>query len=222
MPELTGNDIIFCDFDGTISRSDVLNKVFTEFGDSKVQKLEEDFRAGKIDDRETLTRKWRRIELDYQEFRNFILKKVKLDPYFARFYGKVKEKGIDFVVLSGGFVNYIELLFVHHNIGQEMPVYGNKLEFRGEQVIPHFLHQIESCHQSFGVCGSCKWQVIQDMEVENKNVIYIGDGLTDRCPAEKADILLVKKGEMLQDYCEEQGIDYFSFEDFSDVEDYLF
>lgn len=214
--------MIFCDFDGTISQNDVLNKIFSKFGGPEVQKLEEKFKSGELDDRETLTRKWKRVKLDYQKFRDFIIREVKLDPYFKDFLELVSEKNIDFSILSGGFLNYIELLLAHNNITRGIPIYGNRLQFDGERVTPVFLHDIDSCHQSFGVCGSCKWKIIKDQAPEQKKVIYIGDGLTDRCPAEEVDELLVKRGKLLEEYCQKQGLNYHSFGDFSDIIKYVF
>ena len=209
--------IVFCDFDGTISEEDVLDKVFNHFGDEEVHKLEEKFKQGVIDDKETLIKKWQRISLSEKKFKDFIFEQVRLDPFFDQFYNLLKKQGIKLIIVSGGFNNYIKLLLKDLGLTREVEVFGNYLEFKNGLVIPHFLHDIDSCHQHFGVCGSCKYQVLNKYKTSGKKYLYIGDGLTDRCPAEEADLVLAKKGELLEEYCQQNEISYFSFANFKEV-----
>jgi 2-hydroxy-3-keto-5-methylthiopentenyl-1-phosphate phosphatase len=46
--------------------------------------------------------------------------------------------------------------------------------------------------------------------------VYVGNGYSDRCPAEHADVVLAK-GELL-DHCRSQGIEHIAFDNFRDVE----
>lgn len=224
MPALSygKNTAVYSDFDGTISRSDVLVKIFDEFGNKKVRQLEKDFVSGNISDREALLKKWEQIELTCQDFEDFVLSEIEIDPYFKKVVDEILAREIDFSIISGGFVNYIRLLLKYNNIKINFPVYGSRLEFSAGNVIPNFLHNIDSCHQSFGVCGTCKWKIIKKNINEEQKLIYIGDGLTDRCPAEEADIIIVRSNSLLEEYCTQNNLDFYSFNDFADVERLLF
>ena len=47
-------------------------------------------------------------------------------------------------------------------------------------------------------------------------VVYIGNGLSDRCPSKYADLVFAK-GELL-DYCREEGVESTQFQNFRDIE----
>ncbi len=209
--------VVFCDFDGTISKTDVVDSLFTNFGDEITDKLEEDFRAGIIDDKETLQKKFARIKLYEKQFVEFIRGNIELDEFFKEFYLFTKQIGIEYNIISGGFRNYIDILLKKEGIKEDITVFANQLIFSGERVIPEFLHDIEECHQPFGVCGSCKWEIIKKYKDRGKNIIYIGDSLTDRCPAEEAAYLFAKKDKLLEHYCLENNLDFFPFNNFCDI-----
>jgi 2-hydroxy-3-keto-5-methylthiopentenyl-1-phosphate phosphatase len=46
--------------------------------------------------------------------------------------------------------------------------------------------------------------------------VYVGDGLSDRCPSENADLVFAK-GDLLA-HCREKHIDCIEFRNFRDVE----
>ena len=55
-----------------------------------------------------------------------------------------------------------------------------------------------------------------NLKKEYDKVIYIGDGVSDFCVANKADILYAKS--KLSDYCKNKGINYIPYETFKDVD----
>jgi 2-hydroxy-3-keto-5-methylthiopentenyl-1-phosphate phosphatase len=46
-------------------------------------------------------------------------------------------------------------------------------------------------------------------------IVYIGDGLSDRCGVEKSDIVFAK--DDLKTFCIENKIDFYEFENFEDI-----
>jgi len=78
-----------------------------------------------------------------------------------------------------------------------------------------------SCKRAGGVCGNCKRLSIHAIRQKtDKKIIYIGDGMTDVCVVEGVDVLFAKG--YLADYCKSNRISYIPFEQFRDVEAYLF
>ncbi|MFW6006622.1 MAG: MtnX-like HAD-IB family phosphatase [Bacillota bacterium] len=216
--------IIISDFDGTISRQDVNDTIHMHFGDEKTVEIEEQFARGDIGCYDSLSFHYDRLKLSQSEFEEFVKNNIGIDSYFKDFYRHfIKENNLEIVIVSGGFVNYINILFAKNNIKFEEPIYANELKFKNNDIEVEFLHNIkkEECHQDFGVCGNCKYKIIKKYKKKKKPLIYIGDGLTDRCPAFEVDWILAKKNKSLEKYCEKNDLDYFSFTDFKEVKNIL-
>jgi 2-hydroxy-3-keto-5-methylthiopentenyl-1-phosphate phosphatase len=50
---------------------------------------------------------------------------------------------------------------------------------------------------------------------ENENVVYVGDGYSDRCAAQAANRIFARDG--LAAYLDEQGVAYERYDDFFDI-----
>ena len=114
-------------------------------------------------------------------------------------------------------MNYIKPLFNKNNIKIYFKIHANRLNFDVKNISTSFLHDVKNCHQKFGICGNCKYKIAQDYKNMFDQVIYIGDGLTDRCVADLADVLYVKSESNLEQYCRENNIKYTSFASFLDL-----
>lgn len=53
------------------------------------------------------------------------------------------------------------------------------------------------------------------MSPEHESIVYIGNGTSDCCPAQRSDIVFAK--QRLAKFCEEQNIPYHHFHSFSDI-----
>ena len=54
------------------------------------------------------------------------------------------------------------------------------------------------------------------MSGDDDIIVYVGDGISDRCPVRYADIVFAKHG--LVPYCQEQNISYHDYSHFGDVQ----
>jgi 2-hydroxy-3-keto-5-methylthiopentenyl-1-phosphate phosphatase len=69
--------------------------------------------------------------------------------------------------------------------------------------------------QTCDSCGeSCKRSIVRELADEDE-LVYVGDGFSDRCAAEASDLVFATRG--LADYLDERGISYERFDDFHDV-----
>jgi len=209
--------IILSDFDGTISLDDVNDKLFSLYGDEVSEQIDKDYYNGEISDKEALLKQYQRIRLSKEEFFNFIDTTIKVDKYFYSFYKKLKDKRIAFAIVSGGFSNYIEYLIEREGVPFNDKIYANTLYFDKKRLIPILNHDISSCHQSFGVCGNCKHRIVIELKKEYEKIIYIGDGLTDRCVVNEVDYIFAKTGRPLESFCDNEGLSYIPYESFNDL-----
>lgn len=210
---------VISDFDGTISQQDTNDLLFKTFGNSNNEYIERLFIEGKIGTREGMLRHFGELMLSEDEYTSFILNNVEIDNGFNAFYTRVKECKIPLIIVSAGFVNAILPLLNRENI-RHLQVYANRLIFRKKKIEIDFVHDIDKCGSGFGPCGNCKLKYLEKFKKAGKRVVFIGDGLTDRCIAGKADIVFAKNA--LAEYCSYKGIPYFRYRNFHDINGRLF
>ena len=212
------NYVIVADFDGTITREDSNALLVEYFGNSKNAQIEDDFISGVISNREAFYQHFESMHITLEEYLEFIRLNINIDPGFDEFLKRVHMHGVPFLILSGGYHQAVECVLGEKRL-QGVKVFANDLS--GEPYItPQFESTIPDCIKSFGPCGNCKRDCLKGIRHESKRkILYIGDGLTDRCAVEEADILFAKSS--LAAYCDAQGISYIHFDDFSNITNYL-
>lgn len=210
---------IISDFDGTISTQDSNDMLFKILGNTENERIEHLYKTGSIGTREGFQQHFEALELSEDEYSEFILNYIKIDSYFKKFYKKANEMEIPFFVVSGGFRNAISLLLKREGI-EDLTVYANELITINNRLTVKFAYDNENCKSEFGVCGNCKVRLLKTFRAMNKKIIFIGDGLTDRCAAEQADIVFAKNE--LAEYCTSNGVNYILYDSFKDIYGFLF
>lgn len=214
-----GKYVIVSDFDGTISLLDSNDLLFKVLGNDENQKIERMYKSGEIGTKEGFLNHFNALKIDEDTYTKFVLEHIEIDKSFKKFYNRVKEKRIPFIIVSGGFINTISIVFQKYGI-QDLPVYANRLVAANGKLTVKFAYENSDCKSEFGVCGNCKLKYMEIMKDINKKVIYIGDGLTDRCAIKAADIVFAK--DVLAEYCSNLGIEYIRYESFDDIYSVLF
>jgi len=205
---------IISDFDGTISRRDVGHHFFGTFIPDRARWLEllDQWRLGAISSRECLERELALVRADQEDLDTF-LGNEGLDPYFKDFVDFCDRRAIDILVASDGLDYYIDRLLMRFGLGY--------LEFKANTLVlaDGALTGIEFPYYNkldCTRCGNCKRFHLENIKRQGCLAVYVGNGYSDRCPAEHADIVLAK-GELLE-HCRAQGIAHIPFENFRDVE----
>jgi len=206
---------IFVDFDGTITKSDLGNEVFRELiGNELFVKLHNQFLQNEI----SIKTYWRLIcdgitELNYEKLKNsidLITLKYEIDDYFIKFIDILKSNNIEITIISDGFEEYIKPILQKYNLN--LNYYSNKLVNINNKITPLFQFQKEGCEC---LSASCKKMNLLKNTFEEDLVIYIGDGLSDFCPAEHSDIVFAKG--KLSKYCNQNNIPHYNFKTFFEI-----
>jgi len=208
---------IICDFDGTVSVRDVNNSIFHDFGNNETEAIENDYMNSRIGIRESLEAQYRIIGISEETFNNYVLENMEIDPAFFDLVDLAKNKKMQLSIISGGFINYIKILFNKHKRELNIPVYANELVVEKGILVPKY-GCVPDCDKHYGPCGICKRQRILDYKKDYK-VIYVGDGFTDRCAAENSDAVFAK--DNLAIYCKQNGIKHIGYNSFVDVNGYI-
>jgi 2,3-diketo-5-methylthio-1-phosphopentane phosphatase len=203
---------ILCDFDGTVASDDVGNMLFKRFNtNGGTDDIVERWHRGEISSRECLEREAEMARAPRRDLDKFILER-KLDPYFKDFHDFAKKRGMEVVIMSDGLDYYIETMLVRNGLG-EIDFFANSLQIEGDRLkvgFPYF--NLLECED----CGCCKTHHLYRYREDGYYIIYVGDGKSDCCPCETADLVFAK-GKLLK-FCQEKGIDHIRFRNFRDVE----
>jgi len=207
--------VILCDFDGTISKQDVSDTIFTVWLGEKWAEIDKEWHDEKISMVELYEKCWSLIgaEAGEAELYEFI-DRVEIDPYFDGFVHECRGSEVPVYLVSDGFDLYIERIMGRHGLSG-LTHYSNHLFFDKGRPVPEFNNSHPDCIQ----CANCKKFVIDKKRGDSDYVIYIGNGLSDRCAAEHADLVFAK--DSLLKHCKEKGIPCVPYRDFSEITDYL-
>lgn len=206
--------IVFSDFDGTISTRDVGNRLFHHFSNGKSEEAVARWKLNEIDSRECLLLEAASMR-DITEVELFeYIDSFEIDRSFIYFVAYLNRKGIPLYLLSDGLDIYINRLLKKYEIGG-LNVFANSarlVEGRFEFEFPYF-------DKSCGGCANCKGYHIRNLRQSESKAVYIGDGKSDVCALDEADIVFAK--DYLADYCREHKIEFLPFNNFSAISEVL-
>lgn len=137
-----------------------------------------------------------------------------LRPGFPEFVRYLKDKPVDLRIVSDGFSGYIRPVLDENEL--DVPFHANTIEITDEGTLSvDFQNGRESCT----ACASCKCAHIISTSSDDDTIVYIGDGYSDVCPVEIADVVFAR--DTLLRTCGEKGIPHHPFNDFFQVRDIL-
>ena len=201
---------IFTDFDGTISISDVGDRLFKKFADPTWKNILQDWYDGKIGSKEYYVKCCKIIEMTDQQLNDFC-ETQKIDSTFKDFAAYCYSNNYPLTVLSDGMDNYIKKILSNNGL-KHLKIYANKFVFLNDKkVAAKFPYFEKGCLK----CANCKGAHIKEYRKDGETVVFIGDGLSDLCAIPEADIIFAK--DDLKLYCEKNSIPFFNFNNFKDV-----
>lgn len=209
---MSGRTAFLCDFDGTISPRDIgaaFVKRFSNGRDAERRALFERWMSGTMGHRELTLAECAIVTAREDEARDFA-RTFELDPHFAPFARAAIARGDRVMVVSEGFEFYVADHLARAGL-DGVPFAANRLVFDRGRVTPEFPHAAGGC----GECGNCKAQHVRRLAAAGFRTVLVGDGLSDRCGARAADVVLAR-GSLLE-WCEREGIPATPFGSFADV-----
>ena len=211
---------IFVDFDGTITTHDVGNALFREFGGVACDAFIAEYHAEKISAQECFRREAAAAGSILPANLNALLDRQTIDPGFRNFGDFCKLRGIEPHIVSDGLDYYIDRVLRAHGI-QDVSYVANVLSLESagadgrSSLSVSFPHSDGVCDR----CACCKRNFMLMHSGDDDIIVFIGEGYSDRCPVQYADIVFAK--EDLQTFCQRENISYYLYASFDDVTDRL-
>jgi 2-hydroxy-3-keto-5-methylthiopentenyl-1-phosphate phosphatase len=198
------------DFDGTITQEDVLDEIARTFGDDEVyREVDEALDRNGITLHEVLRREFEPVRASLGEVIEWVHANASIRQGFRELVELARERGWRVVVVSSGFRQLIEPMLERAGI-EGLELVSNEVDPDPEGWRITFFDE-SRCE----ICGeACKWTTVRSV-VDGGEVVYVGDGYSDRCAAEDADLVFARRG--LAAYLTERGVPYEPFEDFFQI-----
>ena len=191
---------VVLDWDGTVTETDGLHLVLLEFGDEGVYEAHEARLGRQLTLHEVIAGEFRTVRAPLEEVAAWLVEHARLRDGFAEF-----ARAYDPLVVSSGFHELIEPILERE--GVELDVVANRLDPRGDGWRVLFRND-EPCP----VCREpCKRADVAGID----EVVYVGDGFSDRCISLAASRVFARDG--LAEYLAGRGAAFEPFTDFVDL-----
>ena len=206
--------LIACDFDGTVTRQDTLVEILNRFGAPGWRQIQDRVVAGDLSIREGLQAEMGSVRASPEELQQLLASRIQLEPSFPGFFSRMQAKGIPVVVVSGGFDLCVETVMARAGLWP-IPFLANRLCRSNGSWTVDFPYPSLTCTE----CGHCKGDPIRTWRAQGYTTVFVGNGVTDRCGAQTADLTFAK--DELQSWCRSQNIPSIAYQTFTDVQQEL-
>lgn len=199
--------VLVVDFDGTITEEDSLDTIAEHFGDPAVyHEVEDGLLGGQITLRECIEREFDPVKAPLEEVAAWVLEHARVRAGFRELVEEVRRDGGRVLVLSSGFEELIRPVLEREGVVVD-ELLANRIDPRpdGWRVI----------WRDEAICAECGQACKRAAVPMVGDVVYVGDGYSDRCAAQAADRVFAIKG--LARYLDSVGAPYEPFQDFFDV-----
>jgi len=205
---------VFIDFDNTITCGDVLDGIIEKFAvDDRWRALEADWVAGRIGARACLQGQMGVLRASWPALVQH-LDGIRLDPGFAALRDLLRRERVELTVVSDNFDLFVGHILRQRGLG-DVAYRANHLEIAADRLLPSFPFGNPDCPD----CAHCKKIHFLPPHRDARQVIFIGDGRSDICPARNADIVFAKTG--LLSYLQHEGIPCLAYDGLTGVVDAL-
>jgi 2-hydroxy-3-keto-5-methylthiopentenyl-1-phosphate phosphatase len=192
---------LILDWDGTATVDDTLIVALREFGDWQVYlDAAAALRRGEITLHEEIRRDAESIRAPIDEVVAWLRENLELRPGFHELAEAYRP-----LIVSSNFRQLIEPILERE--GVELEVRANNVEWNAAGWLATF--------RNGDACATCGEPCKRADLPTNGEVVYVGDGYSDRCAAQAADRIFAR--DSLAHYLDEQAVAYEPFGDLFDV-----
>jgi 2,3-diketo-5-methylthio-1-phosphopentane phosphatase len=204
------------DFDGTITEQDVGDKVVERFAspgwEEGVRRLVRgEWSVGKL-------QRWEAARLPAHRLRemvDFALRTARIRPGLRELVDFANARSFHIEVASAGFDFYVNAVLEREGFTDlEVVVPRFTFDEAGDPPLNprlRFPSGVATCER----VGLCKCDRLWRLQRERRLAVFVGDGISDQCPAGEADLLFARGS--LARHCAAHGIGYVPYDDFFDV-----
>ncbi|MFH1141038.1 MAG: MtnX-like HAD-IB family phosphatase [Chloroflexota bacterium] len=204
------NIAVLCDFDDTVAQGNVAHLLLDRFGDGSWRELRRRYLEGTLPPEEYFERPFSAMKASQQEMAAHVRARGRLADGFVQLAEYCRCQGVELGIVTLSLDFSVRALLEQQGLGW-LPVYAVGTRFTEKGIQFDFPYAAKEC-RSWGIC---KCSVVERYHQKGQQVVYIGDGRNDLCPAKRADIVFAR-GELLE-LCRQEGLACRELRDFQDV-----
>jgi len=184
--------IFFSDFDGTITERDVIESIMSNFAPSEWKNIHNSLMRGDLDIDVGIRMMFNLIPAEKEdEIKKWVKSNIRIREGFGELLNFLEDRGIPFVILSGGVDFYIYPI-IEKYLSKIKKIYSNRLFINEGKLDVKFNYRCgKRCRRN---CGICKPYIIQNHYKSYKIKMYAGDGITDLDACQDNDIIFSTGG----------------------------
>lgn len=212
---------VICDFDETTAVENVAHLILSQSpGANSWEDLRSQSQAKDISFREYQEESFRKAGMGLEQMRDLVRQRATLRGHFKELSQLCQSHNIPLAIVTVGLDFYVDALLDREGLG-DVPRYSASTSFSADGIEFQYPH----CWDGTGAAsqeectrwGTCKCSVVTMYKRKGHSVIYVGDGVSDYCPASIADFVFARS--LLAQVCKDNGIRHSEFENFKDVVD---
>ena len=213
----TGVVLILCDFDGTVTERDTNSFLAQAFAPEAFDQVEHKLATRELTLREVLAAEIGGMTAGHDVIVNAAVAGIPLRQGFRRFVDEARRRGDVFILLSAGFRQVIEPILANAGFAGEIELVANDVDFTPAGGVVTW-RELPVCAMCDEECKRGDVQRLRELHPD-REVVYIGDGFSDRCGAESADRIFARGS--LAEYLDGLSVSYRHFDDFHSIADEL-
>ncbi|MDA1216147.1 MAG: MtnX-like HAD-IB family phosphatase [Chloroflexi bacterium] len=213
--------IILCDFDDTAAEQNVATLLMDRFtpldsfgAELDWQKMHQQFLTRDLTLKEYQEAAFSGLHLNRDQQTEYVRRQAKLRAGFKELAAFCLEHNIHLAINSYGLDFYVEALLIEHGL-KHIPFYSAETAISPKGTTFSYRFSREGCE----AWGNCKCRVVEGYQAQGHQVIYAGDGISDTCPAAKADFVFARSS--LLEFCKNWNVEHQELTDFRDMVTYL-
>ena len=205
---------VFCDFDGTISESDLIVSIARAFAPAAAAAVLPAVAAGALTVRAAVDAMIGAVPAAaFGRVRAFALAAVKIRPGFPEFVSLCADRGWPLFVVSGGFDFFVEPALAPY--AGRLECFTNRVGERDGRLRVVWPHPCDELCANRGGCGLCKPALLRRLAPPGALRVLVGDGVTDLPAARAADFIFAR--DRLLAECRRLGLAHAPFDTFCDI-----
>jgi len=204
--------IFLIDFDITISNKDSTDVLLETHQPEFKQELRKKYRAGEYSIREFIKYGLGSLNITKEQYIQTLQENVTIDETFIDFV----KSGAEFKIVSAGARINVQGTLSKYGINlSDSEVISNDLKFSG--IDKNEITVENPFLDKEGYYGVDKKEAVENYKKKGYKTYFVGDGPSDYKALEVADFAFVRKGTRAVKFCEENGIEFFEFDNFNEI-----
>jgi 2,3-diketo-5-methylthio-1-phosphopentane phosphatase len=206
--------VILCDFDGTIVDIDTAEYLLEKFGQGNWQQYDMQLEQGEITLEECMIKQYAMIKTPKAVLLEDLANAATMRPHFDSLVAYCKARKIPLIIVSAG-LDFCITYFLEKIGDSLIEIHAAKTNFSDKGIELVFPELRDKTSTDFKV------DLIRFYQNQAKQVVYIGDSLSDFNAVKDADFSFTIKGAKLSEFCRRQRIRHQEIETFQEIIDLI-